>query len=324
MLLFRRSFRFFRFVIIHKELSVRITRVVALPMTLIIGAVLLLSACGSTSTSPGAGAPKTVTLGSKKDGDSVLESQMYKLLLEKAGYTVTLKDGLDNKTASPAIFNGQLDLYPEFTGTGLGNLGLPTSADPQKAYNDVKTAYETQHQITWLDAAFNLNDSYGICVPNAVAQAKGWTKISDIVSTASTLTLATPPDAVSQPDVLPNMLKVYGITFKKTTQIDSTLAYTAVTQKQADVLVCYTTDANIVTQGFTLLTDDKVAFPAYNPAPIVRDSVLAAHPDIATILNPLATKLTTAEITKLIKQYSIDKTPADVVAQQWLQQQGLL
>ncbi|MBA3824553.1 MAG: glycine/betaine ABC transporter substrate-binding protein [Ktedonobacterales bacterium] len=303
----------------------RVSRMFALPMTLIIGAVLLLSACGSTSTSGGGtGAPKTVVLGSKKDGDSVLEAQMYKALLEKAGYKVDLKDGLDNKTASPAIFGGNLDLYPEFTGTGLGNLGLPTSADPQTAYNNVKAAYETQKQITWLDAAFNLNDGYGICAPNAVAQKNNWTKISDIVGVANTLRLATPPDAVSQPDVLPNMLKVYGITFKKTTQLDSTLAYTSVTQGQADVLVCYTTDANIVTQGFTLLTDDKVAFPAYNPAPIVRDQVLAAHPDLKTILNPLATKLTTAEITKLIKLYAIDKTPADIVAKQWLKDQGLL
>ncbi len=306
----------------------RVSRMFALPMTALIGAVLLLSACGSTSSNAGGGSttttPKAVTLGSKKDGDSVLESQMYKLLLEKAGYTVTLKSGLDNKTASPAIFSGQLDLYPEFTGTGLGNLGLPSVADPQKAYSTVAAAYESQKQITWLDAALNLNDSYGVCVPNAVAQAKNWTKISDIVATAGTLRLATPPDAVSQPDVLPNMLKVYGITFKKTTQIDSTLAYTSVTQGQADVLICYTTDANIVTQNFTLLTDDKVAFPAYNPAPIVRDQVLTAHPDIKTILNPLATKLTTSEITKLIKLYAIDKTPADVVAKQWLKDQGLL
>ena len=302
----------------------RVSRIFAFPIALLMGAVLLLSACGSTSTNAGTGAPKTVVLGSKKDGDSVLEAQMYKALLEKAGYTVTLKDGLDNKTASPAIFNGELDLYPEFTGTGLGNLGLASIADPQQAYSTVKAAYESQKQITWLDPAYNLNDSYGVCAPNAVAQKNNWTKISDIVSVASTLRLATPPDAVSQPDVLPNMLKVYGITFKKTTQIDSTLAYTSVTQGQADVLICYTTDANIVTQGFTLLTDDKVAFPAYNPAPIVRDSVLAAHPDIATILNPLATKLTTAEITKLIKMYAIDKTPADVVAKTWLQQQGLL
>jgi osmoprotectant transport system substrate-binding protein len=295
---------------------VRVSRIFALPMTLIIGAVLLLSACGST--------PKTVILGSKKDGDSVLESQMYKALLEKAGYTVTVKGGLDNKTAIPAIFAGELDLYPEFTGTAAGKVGLTGSSDAQKLYADVKAAFETQHQITWLDAAFGLNDSYGICAPNAVAQKNNWTKISDIVATANTLRLATPPDAVSQPDVLPNMLKVYGINFKKTTQIDSTLAYTSVTQGQADVLICYTTDANIVSQGFTLLADDKVAFPAYTPAPMVRDQVLAAHPDIKAILNPLATKLTTAEITKLIKMTAIDKTPADVVAKQWLKDQGLL
>lgn len=302
----------------------RVSRMFALPLSLIIGAMLLLSACGSTSTNAGAGAPKTLTLGSKKDSDSVLESQMYKALLKKAGYTITLKDGLDNKTASPAIFNKELDLYPEFTGTGASKVGIVGSSDPQKTYTDVKAAYETQHQITWLDAAFNLNDSYGVCAPTAVAQKNNWTKISDLAPTASKLTLDSPPDSISDPTVVPALLRGYSLTFKKTTPIDAELAYTAVSQGQADLLICYTTDANIVAQNFTLLTDDKVVFPAYNPAPIVRDTVLAAHPDIATILNPLATKLTTAEITKLIKMTDIDKTPADVVAKTWLQQQGLL
>lgn len=297
----------------------RVSRMFAIPMTLMVAALLLLSACGAGSSSG-----KSLVVGSKKDADSQLEAAMYILLLQKHGYTVTEKTGLDNTTATPAITTGQIDILPEFTGTGLNNLGLKESSDPQAAYNAVKAGYESKYHITWLDPAYGLNDDYGLCTSQGVAQKYNLHNISDVTAVASQLTLAAPQDAISAPDVVPAMESTYNLHFKKTVQIDVELGFNAVAQGQADVNVCYTTDSNIITQNFVLLKDDKNAFPVYNPAPIVRDSVLSAHPDIATILNPLATKLTTDAINPLIKSVQVDKQPADVVAKQWLQQQGLL
>jgi osmoprotectant transport system substrate-binding protein len=92
----------------------------------------------------------------------------------------------------------------------------------------------------------------------------------------------------------------------------------------ADLNVCYTTDPNIVTNNFVVLKDTKNVFPVYNPAPIVRDSVLSKSSAIKDTLNPLAKKLTTDEIVKLIKEVSIDHKNPLVVAKAWLQSQGLL
>jgi osmoprotectant transport system substrate-binding protein len=298
----------------------RVTRMFTVLSALVIMSTLLLSACGSSS----AAGSNNLTVGSKKDADSRLEAAMYVLLLHNAGYNVTLKPGFDNTTVGPAIDSGQIDLYPEFTGTGLNMLGLKGSSDPQTAYNEVKSGYESKYHITWLDAAYGLNDDYGLCTSQANATKFNLHNISDVTAVASQLTLAAPSDAISAPDVVPAMESTYSLTFKKTVQIDVDLAFAAVTQGQADVNVCYTTDSNIVTQNFVLLNDDKNAFPVYNPAPIVRDAVLSAHPNIKTILNPLATKLTTAAINPLIKQVTVDGTPADVVAKAWLQSQGLL
>lgn len=299
----------------------RVSRMLTVPLAIMIGSMFLLSACGSSSQ---AGSKGTLTVGVKVDEDSRLESAMYVAILQNAGYTVKTKTDLNNTTATPAITSGQIDLYPEFTGTGLNNLGLKGTSDTKSAYSQVKDGYKSKYQITWLDPAYNLNDSYGLCTSQAVATKYNLKSISDVTPVANKLVLTSQADAISAPDVVPAMESAYNLTFKSTTQLDEALGFGAVTSGQADVNICYTTDSNIVSQNFVLLTDDKAVFPAYNPAPIVRDTVLTAHPDIATLLNPLATKLTTSEITKLINQVATDKTPEDVVATQWLKDQGLL
>jgi osmoprotectant transport system substrate-binding protein len=297
----------------------RVSRMFTIPMALIVASMLLLSACGSTN----AASSKNLTVGSKKDADSQLESAMYVLLLQKAGYTVTLKGQLDNTTATPAITSGQIDILPEFTGTGIANLKLPVTSNPQTAYQEVSSAYESTYHITWLDPAYGLNDDYGLCASQSVSQKYSLHNISDVTAVSSQLTLYAPQDAISSPTVVPAMESVYNLHFKKTVQIDAELGFNAAAQDPAGVNICYTTDSNIITQNFVLLNDDKNAFPVYNPAPIVRDSVLQAHPDIKTILNVLAPKLTTASINPLIKSVQIDKMPPDVVAKAWLQSVGL-
>ncbi len=300
-----------------------LNRLLVLPLAAMLLGVFALSGCGSSSNA--GSTPKTITVASKLDSDSQLEAEMYVLLLQKHGYTVTSKLALgDTSLLKNAITSGQVDLYPEFTGTGLSVLGLKGTADPNTAYSEAKSGYETQFHITWLDQAINLNDSYALCTSQANATKYSLSKISDVTPIASKLVLTAQQDAVSSPDVVPAMLSAYNLTFKSTVQLMESLSFAAVTSGQADVNICYTTDPNIITNNFVILTDDKVVFPAYNPAPIIRDSVLAKYPDIASILNPLQAKLTTANIDAAIKSFGIDKQPVDVVAMNFLQAQGLI
>ncbi len=291
--------------------------------------LLTLAGCGgggsgSTSGLPGTGV--TLTIGSKKDADGQLLAQMYALLLQKQGFTVNLKLALgDNKVVDSAIKSGQLDIYPEFNGTAIGNYGLPSTQDPETAYREAATYYEQNFKITWLDPALNLNDSYGICTSQANSTSKNLKTLADLAGQASQLTLAGQTDFTDpKTGIFPPVAAAYGITFKKTVTIDESLGFAAVTSGQVDVNECYTTDPAIVTNNFILLTDTKNAFPAYNPSPIVRDSVLSKSPSIKTTLNALETHLTTAKIVQLIKQVSVDTKPVKEVATQFLQSEGLL
>lgn len=296
--------------------------------------VLALAGCGgggSGSTLGGssggkAGAGIKVTVGSKKDPDGQLLAQMYSLLLQNEGYTVTTKLGLgDNKVLDQAIKSGDVDIYPEFNGTALGNYKLPTTQDPQKAYQEAKDFYEKNFKVTWLAPALQLNDSYGICTSQGNASKHSLKTLEDLAKVSNQLTLAGQTDFTdAKTGIFPPVAKAYGITFKKTVTIQESLGFAAVKSGQVDVNECYTTDPAIVTNNFVLLTDSKNVFPAFNPSPIVRDPLLQKSPAVADTLNKLAPHLTTQKIVNLIKQVTVDGKTVESVARSFLQSEGLL
>lgn len=291
---------------------------------LLLVALVAIAGCGtsaSTSGKPGSGVK--VIVGSKNDADSQLLGSMYALLLENAGYTVTQKIPLgQTPVLDAAIKSGAIDLYPEFTGTSLTVYKLPQTQNPQQAYQSVSSYYESTFKLTWLNAAYGLNDSYGICTSQANAAKYHLSSLDDLVAQSGKLVLATQDDGVAAAEQ--PVEKGYNITFKSVVKITEQLSFGAVTKGDADLNVCYTTDPNIVTNNFVVLKDTKNVFPVYNPAPVVRDALLSKSPAIKATLNPLASKLTTDEIVKLIKQVSVDHQQPLAVAKTWLQSQGLL
>ncbi len=299
--------------------------------------MLILSACGgastSSSSSSGTSTPTKVpiTVGSKLDPEAQLLGEMYVLLLQKAGYTVNSKLALGQ---TPVVFgalkSGAIDLYPEFTGTGLNILGVKSSYNPQQDYQTVKNGFQQQYQITWLDQA-PLNDGYALCTSQAESQKLGITSLSTLAPKVPQLTLATQSDGVTFFD---NLESIYGFktaSFKSVKKVDYSIGFTAVKNGQADVTECYTTDGSVITQGFIFLNDDKHGFTEFHPAPIVRASVLQSDPGIANALNPLAPFLTTDVSIALQQQVKTKKASGTSgseavkeVATSFLQSKGLL
>ena len=264
-----------------------------------------------------------ITIGSKLDVDGQLNAQMYALLLQDKGYKVTTKLGLgQTPVLDSAIKSGSIDMYPEFTGTALSLLKLPPTQDAQQAYNEVKDAYQKQFSLTWLGAAFRLNDSYALCTSQKVTQDKHLQTIDDLKPIADQLTLASQQDGIDA--AVTPVENGYGIKFKNVVKISEQLGFDAVKKGDADLNVCYTTDPNIVTNNFAVLKDTKNVFPIYSPAPVVRDELLQKSPEIANILNALQSKLTTETMLGLIKQVSVGHKSVEDVAKTFLQEQGLI
>ena len=113
-------------------------------------------------------AKATIRVGSKDFTENLIVSEIYALALENAGYTVERKQNIAGSVVHTAITSGEIDLYPEYTGTGLlAILQLPMSSDAQEVYETVKAAYHKQFQITWLDSTA-INDRNGLALRTEV------------------------------------------------------------------------------------------------------------------------------------------------------------
>ena len=242
---------------------------------------------GSTTSSNSTGGNATITVASKDFTEEYILGEMYALLLENGGYKVTRKINLGGTpVVQQALLNNQVDLYPEYTGTGLLTvLKLPVMSDPKAVYDKVKSEYEKQFKLTWLEAA-PMNNTQALAMTKAKASALGITTISDMVAKANQLILVGPPEFAEREDGIPGLKRVYGnFELKQFLPIDPGLRYQALTSGQADVAVAFGTDGEIAANDLLLLKDDKGLYPPYQVAPVIRQAVLNEHQDIATILN---------------------------------------
>lgn len=241
----------------------------------------------------------TLRVASKGFTEAYILGEMYALLLENHGYTVERKLGLGSETIiHEAMVAEDVDLYPEYTSTGLLAIlqAEPMEGDPatiaESIYDKVKADYESQFQITWLDAA-PFNNTQALAVTRETSEKFGLTKVSQLVELAPQLRIGGAPEFYERGDGLPGLETTYGpMEFAEEVQVDSGLRYQALLDGQFDVVVAYGTDGQIGGFDLIVLEDDKGLWPPYQVAPVIRQSVLEQYPDIAATLNPLAPLLT--------------------------------
>ena len=296
--------------------------------------VPILAACGSTdaTTAPTSGsagvAPSTtpIRVASKDFTEQFIIGEMYALILENAGYKVERKLNLGGTPiAQTALESGEIDLYPEYTGTGLLTiLKLPTQTDQKAVYDAVKQGYQEKYKLAWLDPA-PMNNTQALAMTKEGSAKFGITTISEMAAKAGELRMIGPPEFQEREDGLPGPQKAYGnFQLKEYVSVDPGLKYKGLTEGQADVSVAFGTDGEIANFGLVVLKDDKGLFPPYQVAPVVRQAVLDANPNVATLLNALAPKLTDATMQRLNYEVSGKQRKFEDVAKEFLQQEGLI
>ena len=261
----------------------------------------------------------TIRVGSKDFTENEIVAELYALALEDAGYKVERDFDISSSVIHQSIVSDEIDLYPEYTGTGLLSiLQLDLITDPQAVYDTVKEEYEKQFQLTWLDYA-QANDGQGIFVSKAISDELGITTISDLQEHASEIRFASQGEFDEREDGIPGLEKVYGpFNWASSKVYDNGLKYEVVEQGEADASPAYTTEGQLSqTDKFVLLEDDKQVWPPYNLAPVVRDSVLADNSDIADILNAVSATLDTPTITALNAKVDVDKEEYEDVAKEY-------
>lgn len=269
----------------------------------------VLTACGSK------GAAGTITVGSKDFTEGEIISEIYALALEDAGFTVKRSFDIAGSVIATALEKGEIDLYPEYTGTALLTvLKAEMETDPQAVYETVKKQYKKKWDLVWLDMS-EAADSQALVITTKAAERYGIKTISDLQAHASELRFASQGEFDERSDGLPALEAAYGaFDWKEHTSFNNGLKYEVLRNDEADVAPVYTTEGQLVDDAFTLLEDDKHVWPPYNVAPVVRGEVLDANPDIEDVLNAVSKQLTTKGLTELNAKVDIDKQDYEDVA----------
>lgn len=291
----------------------------------LLSSALLLGACAPSTAGDGAG---TVIVGSKDFTEQFIVAEMYAQLLENEGFTVERKLNLGGTPiAHEAIMNGDIDLYPEYTSTGLLTmLKLDPIQDAQEIYTTVKKGYEEQYSLTWLTPS-PFNNTQALAMKKDVAAQYGIQTYSDLSQKAPELVLGGPAEFLEREDGLKGLQQAYGgFDFKEEKQLGTgSLRYQALMDGQIDVVVAFGTDGAIQGNDLLLLEDDLVFYPIYNIAPVIRMDTLEKYPQIEKILNDFAPLLTDDVMSGL--NWQVDgpegKEPADV-ARAFLADKGLV
>jgi osmoprotectant transport system substrate-binding protein len=288
--------------------------------------LLLLSQAVLSACTTGRSGNRAVTVASKDFTEQFILGEMYAILLEENGFDVTRKLNLGGTpVAHQAMLSSEIDIYPEYTGTGLLTiLKLPVNSDPDQVYQTVKREYSDQFQIAWLDPA-PMNNTQALATTQEVAQEFGLRTISDMVAHASSLVMVGPPEFREREDGLRGLKAIYGdFELESYRDVDPGLRYLALTTGEADIAVAFGTDGEISAFDLVVLEDDKNLFPPYQVAPLVRESVLDQNPEIAEILNELAPLLTDEVMRRLNYEISGNGREVADVALEFLTQQGLI
>jgi len=261
-----------------------------------------------------------VTVGSKNFTEQEIVAEIVAQLIEShTDLTVVRKFGLGGTgVCHAALVAGELDLYVEYTGTALLDvLKHDRIRHPDKVFQHVWQAYRSQFDLEWLPP-LGFNSTYALTVRAAQADEQGWETISDLKRAAPGLKAGFTSEFAERPDGYPGLRRAYGFSFGTVVDLDPGLMYQAVADGQVDVISGFSTDGRIVAYELRMLRDDRGFFPPYDAAPVVRGSLLRAHPKLRAALIPLAGTIDDETMRRL--NYAVDvlgHTPAEV-ARAWL------
>lgn len=292
----------------------------------------------------------TVNVGSKDFTEQFILGQMYIQVLTDMGITTEDRTNLGGtQIAQQALAAGDIHLYPEYTGTALTEvLGLSVdavtgggSATPgaspvaspvaggdtsQVVYDTVAAAYQEQFGLTWLERS-PANNTQALAVTRAFSEENSITTISQLAEGAGDYIISAPADFEEREDGLLGLQRVYGQGFAEieVLPVAPGVKYQAIQDGSAQVVLAFGTDGQITGYDLVLLEDDLGLWPPYNVAPVVRQEVLDAYPDVADRFNAVTTSLTDEILSDLNWQVDGDeKLEPAAVAEAYLTENGFI
>ncbi|EMX0217110.1 ABC transporter substrate-binding protein [Salmonella enterica] len=280
-------------------------------------------------------AASPVTVGSKIDTEGALLGNMILQVLESHGVKTVNKIQLGTTpVVRGAITAGELDIYPEYTGNGaffFKDENDPAWKNAKQGFEKVKKLDAEQNKLVWLTPA-PANNTWTIAVRQDIAEKNKLSSLADLsryLKEGGTFKLAASAKFIERADALPAFEKAYDFTLNQNQLLSLAGGDTAVTIKAAaqqtsgvNAAMAYGTDGPVAALGLQTLSDPKGVQPIYAPAPVVRESVLQAYPQIADWLQPVFASLDEKTLQQLNARIAVEGLDAKKVAADYLRQKG--
>jgi glycine betaine/choline ABC-type transport system substrate-binding protein len=270
-----------------------------MPKLIWISLSLLLAGCSSSPQ---------ISVGSKNFTEQVILGEIVAQQLERRlpGVTIYRKLNLGGTMlAQQALATGQIDVYPEYTGTALTTiLKLPPSADAAAVLARIRAEYQRRWNLVWLDP-LGFNNTFAMVVRGGDARAGQIRSLSDAARRPAGWRLGIGYEFLTRPDGLRGLLATYPLRIQGTPKtMDLGLLYQALEQKQVDLVAANATDGLLSMLDMQVLEDDRHYFPPYQAALVVRPEALSAHPGMKQALAELSGRFSDAAMRKL--NYEVD------------------
>jgi osmoprotectant transport system substrate-binding protein len=301
-------------------------------------AVVLVGCSTASTPSPSTPAAEKgpIVVGSKIDTEGKLLSAIILAKLENAGFKVTDKSGTGTTdVVRKALLNKEIDIYPEYTGSGLIFFPNQDAAIYKVGEDGYKAdqSNDASNGIVWLEPA-RANNTWALAVKKDFAAANNLTTMSDLaayVKAGKPIKVAASDEFFNNADAWPAFAASYGFDIPKDSRVVLSGGDTAQTEKAVadgtdgvNVGMAYGTDGALSELGLVVLADDKNAQLVYWPTPTIRKEIADKFPEIATELKPIFEALTLEKLQELNARIQVNGESAQTVAEDFLKSGGFL
>lgn len=270
-------------------------------------------------------APQPVVVASKPFAESYLLAEIFAQVLEDAGFAVDRRPGLAaTEIAFGALRTGAIDVYPEYTGTGLlAILDEGVLPDARATYRRVAAEFARRWDVHWLPP-LGFENTYAIAVRPETAERYGLRTLSDLGRASSQLVAGLTPDFIGRADGLPALEGRYDFHPRAVRSLLQSVKYAALAAGTVDVIDGYSTDGLIARHGLVVLEDDRGLFPPYEAAALVSARLVRELPGAALALGRLSGRFDVQTMRSLNRRVEVDGADVRGVARDALRQLGLV
>jgi osmoprotectant transport system substrate-binding protein len=272
----------------------------------------------------------TLTVGAKNFTEQYVLGNLASLLLEENGFNVVERFGLSSLVARQGLTTGQIDLYPDYTGTAwvtyLGQEELIT--DPDELLEKVREL-DAENGVVWLDR-INANNTYALAIRQEDYEKYGFETLSDLVAYwnehPKEFVVGVGYEFYERPDGFFAFADHYGLDIpdSQVSTMQLGLTYEAIANNKIDIAMVFATDPKILRYNLHVLEDDQNFWPYYHISYAVRKDVLDEYPEIEEILRPLTLYLNQDILIRLNYRVDVDGVEPEVVARDYLEGLGLI